>query len=267
MSQIPPSRQFPVPVVTTSWDDGDPQDLRVAEMLEARGLPGTFYIPMTGHRGGPTLDRNCLRGLLARGFEIGAHGRSHQPLPRLCDTDLTREVQTCKPWLQDMLGEDVRMFCYIKGRYNARVVREVIRAGYEGARTTEMLGWQLDTDPYRLSTTLHAYPHAPAAYLRNMGRGWHGGRLLDWTIHYRGLKTWVELATRTFDRVIQRGGIWHLYGHSWLIEQHNLWNELGSVLDYVSRQSSVAYLTNGDLARAGRRFGSLHLHLAERGGR
>ena len=36
-------------IVTTSWDDGDPSDLRVAELLAARKLPGTFYIPVKGH--------------------------------------------------------------------------------------------------------------------------------------------------------------------------------------------------------------------------
>jgi hypothetical protein len=33
--------------ITTSWDDGHPSDLRVAELLIKHGLRGTFYVPMT----------------------------------------------------------------------------------------------------------------------------------------------------------------------------------------------------------------------------
>lgn len=38
-------------IMTTSWDDGDPCDLKVAELLRARGLAGTFYIPLIGYDG------------------------------------------------------------------------------------------------------------------------------------------------------------------------------------------------------------------------
>ena len=33
-------------LVTTSWDDGHPLDIRLAEMLARYGVLGTFYIPM-----------------------------------------------------------------------------------------------------------------------------------------------------------------------------------------------------------------------------
>ena len=37
----------PSTCITTSWDDGHPLDLRVAELLAKYGLQGTFYVPMT----------------------------------------------------------------------------------------------------------------------------------------------------------------------------------------------------------------------------
>ena len=37
--------------VTTSCDDGDPSDLKVAELLRTRGLLGTFYFPFIGQDG------------------------------------------------------------------------------------------------------------------------------------------------------------------------------------------------------------------------
>src|SRR5512146_1847425 len=71
----------PLPrIVTTSWDDGDLADLRVADILQARALTGTFYIPIAGHHGSSAVDFRDLRTLRSGGFEIGAHGLSHQVL-------------------------------------------------------------------------------------------------------------------------------------------------------------------------------------------
>src|SRR5208283_2264797 len=70
-----------VRMVTTSWDDGDPFDLRVAKLLAARRIPGTFYIPLKGHvEPGHRACRMSLPEMLeldSQGFEIGAHGVSH----------------------------------------------------------------------------------------------------------------------------------------------------------------------------------------------
>jgi hypothetical protein len=43
---------------------------------------------------------------------------------------------------------------------------------------------------------------------------------------------------------MERGGIWHLYGHSWEIDEHKLWLELVEMLDYVAHREGVLYLTN-----------------------
>ena len=70
-----------VRIVTTSWDDGDPADLRVAELLAARKLPGTFYIPVKGHHHSTRMNAAEMLELDGQGFEIGAHGVSHPNLP------------------------------------------------------------------------------------------------------------------------------------------------------------------------------------------
>ena len=147
-------------VVTTSWDDGDPHDLRVAELLRARDLPATFYVPIIGYRQRKTLAAADLRALSSVGFEIGAHTVSHTNLPRLGPKELDREVRTCKEMLEQTLGSGVLMFCYPNGRYDAEVIRQVKNAGYTGARTTRMLSVS-----DRLSSFRNAYdrPSLPAS--------------------------------------------------------------------------------------------------------
>src|SRR5438128_657052 len=93
-------------IVTTSWDDGHPSDLRVAELLRSRDVGGTFYVPITGRHGGPILHGSHLRSLLSERFEIGAHALTHQPLPQFGSKDLAREVGACKKNLEDILGQE-----------------------------------------------------------------------------------------------------------------------------------------------------------------
>jgi peptidoglycan/xylan/chitin deacetylase (PgdA/CDA1 family) len=236
-------------IVTTSWDDGDPMDLRVAEMLRTRGLLGTFYVPIIGYNGRPILDANDLRGLSSQGFEIGAHGVSHHVLPKFRGKELHREVSICKQRLQDILGDEVKMFCYPKGRYSNRVICELEKTGYAGARTTEMLSCDMDMNPYRIATTLEAFPHKSTDYLRNFARALNVRAALDWAICSRHARNWVAIAKQTFDQVLRKGGIWHLYGHSWIVEEFNLWEDLDQVLDYVSHRDGVSYFRNQDILR------------------
>jgi len=233
-------------IVTTSWDDGDPWDIKVAALLRDRGLAGTFYVPCAGPNNRPVIGAHDLRALRSEGFEIGAHGTSHRTLRQLSDHDLAREVRVCRMQLEDTLGEKVRMFCYPKGQHDARVIREVKRAGYEGARTTEMLGFGRAANPYKMSTTVHAFAHTKVAYLKNMMRARHFRRAIGWALHSSNANSWIELAKSTFDQSMQHGGVWHLYGHSWAIEKHNLWDNLIEVLDYVARREVVTYVTNCD---------------------
>jgi peptidoglycan/xylan/chitin deacetylase (PgdA/CDA1 family) len=234
-------------IVTTSWDDGDPLDMKVAELLRARALPGTFYFPFSGLHGRLTLDAAGLRSLRAAGFEIGAHSLSHPTLPKLGHEEISREVRTCKRLLEDILGNEIRMFCYPKGKYSATVIKYLKEAGYEAARTTRMLSTGLNFAPFEMPTSLHAYPHTRAAYLRNIARARNLSRLYDYLTRLDRTATWVDLGKALFDRVLEHGGVWHLYGHSWLIEELGLWDELKQMLDYVSNRDGVVYVPNCDV--------------------
>ena len=236
-------------IVTTSWDDGDPLDLEVARMLADRALPGTFYVPIRGHHPYARMNRAGLLSLDSRGFEIGAHGVSHPNLPQ-CDTEqLAREVETCKKRLEDDLGKEVSMFAYPNGRHNTKVIVAVKRAGYIGARTTAMLARGLNFDPYRMPTSVQAFPHSQFQYFKNFltssnfKSSW--GRLAP----LPRARNWVELAMLLFDTVVSKGGVWHLYGHSWEINDFKLWEELRVVMDYVANRPGVLYLPNSEVVR------------------
>jgi hypothetical protein len=236
-------------IVTSSWDDGHPLDLRVAAMLRARGLPATFYVSLASPDGKPLLGACDLRSLNAEGFEIGAHTVSHRVLAGLSGQPLWMEVRRSKQLLEEMLEEAVCMFCYPKGSYDRRTIRAVEKAGYEGARTVEMLSHRLTFKRYEMPTTVQAFPHRLINYAKNLGKR---RKFVDLYRYLSGLRTcvnWVALGKKLFDDVLQEGGIWHLYGHSWEVEEMNLWNQLAEMLDYISRRPGVTYATNGQLLR------------------
>lgn len=232
--------------VTTSWDDGDRRDLKIAEMLHSHGLKGTFYVPVQDSFVTP-LTNSELRDLSSAGFEIGAHSLSHHVLTRLSEKELVNEIQTCKQSLEQMLGLELRMFCYPNGRYNPVVLSHVQKAGYKGARTTRMLASGLNFTPYKMPTTLQAYPHRPIAYVRSIKAA---GSLQTMSARLRDLlrcRNWVDLGKTLFDEVFAAGGMWHLYGHSWEIDSLALWPQLRELLDYVSGVDNAVYVTNNEL--------------------
>lgn len=230
-------------IVTTSWDDGSPNDLRVAELLHSRGLGGTFYVPFS-HEMHEVLDGPDIRSLRRAGFEIGGHGISHVTLSGLSTAEIDSEVRVCKEKLEDILGERLFFFSYPRGRFNRRVQERLKMAGYQGARTTRMLSISPKFAPFEMGTTLHAFPHSTSAYVRNLLRAKNICGLCNYAFRLGRVDSWVELGRRLFDPVLREGGIWHLYGHSSEIDRLGLWPALGELLDYVARREDVLYLSN-----------------------
>jgi peptidoglycan-N-acetylglucosamine deacetylase len=236
-------------IVTTSWDDGDPMDLRVAEFLRARKLPGTFYVPITGYRGRPTMNSADLRSLTSEGFEVGGHGFSHHSLSRLAGDELARDVGTCKKVLEDRVGREISMFCYPQGDYNSHIIRIVREAGFQGARTTRMLAFKMNFSPFEMPTTVQAFPHPKSSYFKNLATARTIAGLYDCIAQFKLLDTWIQLGKSFFDMVLREGGIWHLYGHSWETDELGLWDDLEEMLDYVSNREGVLYLSNRELLK------------------
>lgn len=235
-------------IVTTSWDDGDLMDLRLADLLRSKGMPGTFYIPIQSYRK-RSLSHAQLRALAGEGFEIGAHSVTHKLLHGLSNLELAAEINPCKPILEDIVGREVRMFCYPQGRYDTNTVRALKGAGYSGARTIRMLVTRPDFDSFQIPTTVQSFPHRPFTYFRNAAKVLNVEGLRTCFSQRAGLRNWIELAKRLFDSVVENGGVWHMYGHSWEIDDLGLWKDLSALLDYVSGHKDVIYVPNCELVR------------------
>lgn len=231
-------------IVTTSWDDGHPSDLRLAELLASHGLAATFYVTPRNHERA-VLSESGIREL-AESFEIAAHSLTHATLTLLESRKLEEEVSGSKKRLEDIAGASVSMFAYPKGIHNARVRRCVARSGFRGARTVAEFYTSPGRDRWRLPTTVEAAAHG---VLRRVLRGLRRGDPPDpsGAIQLRPGIRWSEIGRTSFERARETGGIWHLWGHSWVLDEQDLWEELVGVLETVGSADGVRYMTNGEL--------------------
>ncbi len=195
-------------VVTTSWDDGDRLDLKLADLLANRGLRATFYVP-TGNLGtASVLTSSRLRELADAGFEIGAHTVTHPVLTDITGDSLVREITECKQVLEQMLGREVPSFAYPKGRANSEIATRVKRAGYRSARGLRMLSLSFDFPPFDMPITVQAFPHRWMGYARNLLRRGAVATLAKSSIAISRSRNWVQLGKTMFDRALREGGSW-----------------------------------------------------------
>jgi len=110
-----------------------------------------------------------------------------------------------------------------------------------------MLARGINFDPFQMPTSVQAYPHSASAYLRNLVRSFSIARTAEYLSRLQQSRNWIDLAKALFDGVLRKGGIWHLYGHSWEVDELQLWNGLEEIFSYVAQRPGVLYLSNSEV--------------------
>lgn len=251
MNQLLNQRMEKSALFTTSWDDGHPLDLRVAELLAKYDLTGTFYIPLENSR--PVMSAQQIREV-GRTFEIGAHTIHHVVLTEVSEEAAEAEVQGCKGALEDLTGRSCEAFCFPKGQFRHRHLEMVRRAGFRTARTVALLSTRFPMRRAGLAvipTSVQATPHRWIGYLKNAAKRRSPRSMANFFLHVRA-RQWPEIARSMLDIVARRGGVFHLWGHSWEIEEQQQWTHLETVLREMHQlRSSVACVTNSQLLDSG----------------
>lgn len=227
-------------IITTSWDDGSPSDLKLVKLLQRHEVPATFYVPIR-RTSEKCLSRSQIREI-ARDFDIGGHTYSHVNLTKIPLRQAQKEIADCKAELQHIIGRELVAFCYPWGAYNDRIVDIVKNVGFKGARTVRSFRTQI-TSAYELGTTLHTHNHLVVHYVRQLmsANNWKLFRFL--AQHKLLTRDWREIAVGSLNYVAQNGGIWHLWGHSWDIDRHNAWRKLDDVLRAIEETADTHNLS------------------------
>jgi predicted ATP-grasp superfamily ATP-dependent carboligase/peptidoglycan/xylan/chitin deacetylase (PgdA/CDA1 family) len=153
-----------------TFDDGYRDNAGVvADELARRGLPACFFVAtdLIGSTVVPSWDAACgvrtewmdwdaVRGLRARGFEVGAHTLTHADLGRVNGDVAAREIGGSGARLGRELGERVRLFSYpFGGRQHITAANRdlVRRAGYACCASAHGGLVTRGVDPYHLPRT------------------------------------------------------------------------------------------------------------------
>jgi peptidoglycan-N-acetylglucosamine deacetylase len=164
--------------------------------------------------------------------------------PRLTGVDTSEantEITESKKYLEKLIGKKVVSFCYPGGKYSPINVKQVRKAGYKIARTTKTFKLNMDKNVFETPTSVHAYDHYTDIYKILIFIKFNPIKFLRLYLH------WDNLAKEMFDKVLENGGVFHLWGHSWEIHGHKDWNRLEKVFEYISKRKNAKYVTNGKL--------------------
>jgi len=217
--------------IFTSWDDGHPLDLKIAELLEKYKIPGIFFIPLKNPER-KVMSKSQIRKL-SKKFEIGAHTVNHVDLTKVSLKKAREEIVNSKKELEEIIGKKVEWFCYPKGKYNKKIINLVEEAGFRYARTASWFHTEELRNQFIINPTIHFYPHGQIVNLAHLLKE------KNWT----ALKVYLENGLLTspfalskifFEKAIKENGIFHLWGHSWEIEKLGLWDELENVFQLIN---------------------------------
>lgn len=252
----------PATYITTSWDDGYPLDLRVAALLSKYGIAGTFYVPAENVR--ETMSAAQLREL-AEVFEIGAHTLNHVDLTRAPDETAWHEIVDSKSWVEDTIGMPCVCFCPPIGRFTGRHVHMIRSAGYLGFRSTEFLSLDFPrrkTGLLLMPTTVQAFPNRFSSFAKNAVKRMVLGNLWRYLVHGSPAE-WPALAESLLREAVTGGGVFHLWGHSWELQDFDQWRRLEGVLRFMRDLARPATtVTNGQLCRLYAPPTAVHDHAA-----
>lgn len=230
-------------IVTTSWDDGHKLDLKLAKLLKKYGIKGTFYISPKNRefrKEDLLSDQEIIK--ISRDFEVGAHTMTHPRLTKISEREAFNEIIDSKKYLENLIGEEVRCFCYPGGKYNKRIIELVRRAGFYYSRTTEKFEFHPAKNFLSSGTALEVHRNSlltlPIDSLRILK--FSEFNLVEFFKSFH----WEYLAKKILDYIEKHGGVYHLWGHSWVIERGNTWENVERVLSYISKKINVNYCTN-----------------------
>jgi hypothetical protein len=230
--------------MTLSWDDGHPLDMRVADLMLRHGLRGTFYVPRTAERG--TMIEAQIREL-SNVFDVGAHTLGHVVLTRTSDRQAYLEIAGAKHWIEDVTGRPCPLFCPPGGRYAERHLRMIERAGYRAIRTVELLSldWPRRAGALlAMPTTVQAWSHDARSYVQNAVKRGALRNLWRYVAYGRAVD-WPALSHMLVAETLLRGGVFHLWAHSWEIDEAGAWQRLDDVLRFLGEQrDAMPALTN-----------------------
>ena len=175
-------------VVGLTFDDGYRNNVEHAlPVLQQQGFTATCYA-VSGLIGGTNIwDRGIVAEQPLRslqdwqrwrdaGMEVGSHTRTHAKLTEMSTEEARGEIVDSKCELQQIIGCEVRHFCYPYGWYRTEHQKMVREAGYATATTTQRGRVHAGADPYTLRRIMVARATNPLQFFLKVATAYEDRR-------------------------------------------------------------------------------------------
>lgn len=191
---------------TASYDDGCPNDKRLADLFRKYGIKATFNLVSTWK-----YDKSVYEG-----FEVASHGLTHTKVDHINGSNLAMEIIKDRENLEKEFGQIVRGYAYPGGAYSVEAERMLGELGICYARSCGRNEW------FEL----------PLNFLK-----WNP------TTHHRNEKLF-ELVERFNTWKSGYPALFYVWGHSYEFATEEDWEIMEKFLSEIALKDDVWYASN-----------------------
>ncbi|MFA6286186.1 MAG: polysaccharide deacetylase family protein [Opitutaceae bacterium] len=206
--------------VLTTWDDGKPEDIRCAEILNKHGYRPSFFM----NNNSPAM--KFLDKLEALNVEVGSHCYNHPSLYAIPPERAAEECVAMRVVLEQALGHPVISMGYPFGYSPSRdadgdyVLRAVKAAGIWSARTTNTRDGHVDNYADLAAMDTNGF----FGNARDLEAQWPKTRAVE-------------------------GGVFYFWGHSWQIgKTDEQWKKFEDFVAQFAHQPDAWYPSQGEFS-------------------
>lgn len=175
-------------VVGITFDDGYQNNLAYAlPALQANGFTATCYgvSSMVGGTNAwdagkvaqkPLMTQQDWQTWHAAGMDVGSHTQTHANLKELPNEEARQQIVHSKTELEQLLGAEVRHFCYPYGWFQTQHEEMVRAAGYVTATSTRRGRVQAGDNPYALNRIMVARATHPLQFFMKVATAYEDKR-------------------------------------------------------------------------------------------
>lgn len=139
------------PILITFDDGYEDNNTNALPILKKYNFTATVFMVSSYINRKGFLTSDELKELQSAGWTIGGHTVNHLDFSKVDSNTVNNELKNSKITLENMLGKQVKYFCYPFGGYNSNVITQVKQSGYSLGFTTER-GWVSKvSNPYLLN--------------------------------------------------------------------------------------------------------------------
>ena len=219
--------------VTFSYDDGVPQDKRLAELFSKYNMKGTFNFNCEFMRGENFTKEQIKEYFLSKGHEIAVHGANHRANGNMRPIEGIRDVLDCRLELEEKCDSIIRGMAYpdsgitLMGNFGTyeMVKQYLIELDIAYSRT---LGG--DNNSFMLPADFHAW--MPTAHHNNP-------RIMEFIDEFLKL----DISTKAYHaRRVPR--LMYIWGHSYEFDRNDNWDHMEDICEKLANNDEIWYATN-----------------------